>query len=35
MFEEVKTRLEAQIKKTGGNPNEGNAPINPDEPQIQ
>jgi hypothetical protein len=35
MFEEVKTRLEAQIKKTGGNPNEGNATINPDEPQIQ
>ena len=35
MFEEVKTRLEEQIKKTGGNPNEGNTPINSDVPQVQ
>lgn len=35
MFEEVKTRLEEQVKKIGGNSNEGNAPINPDVPQVQ
>ncbi|MFN3753074.1 DUF4296 domain-containing protein [Flavobacterium sp.] len=35
MFEEVKSRLEEQTKKAGGNPIEGNTPINPDVPQVQ
>ena len=35
MFEEVKSRLEKQIQKIGGNPNEVGAPINPETPQVQ
>ena len=35
MFEEVKSRLEKQIQKIGGNPNEGGATINPETPQVQ
>ena len=35
MFEEVKSRLEKQTKKIGGNSNEGGATINPETPQVQ
>lgn len=35
MFEEVKTKLEEQTKKMGGNPNEKNPPPLPDAPQVQ
>lgn len=35
MFEEVKSRLEKQIQKIGGNPNEVGAPINTETPQVQ
>lgn len=35
MFEEVKSRLEKQTQKIGGNPNEVGAPINPETPQVQ
>lgn len=35
MFEEVKTRLEEETKKAGGNPNETVVPINPEVPQVQ
>jgi len=35
MFEEVKTRLEEQTKKMGGNPNDSSVPPNPETPQVQ
>ena len=35
MFEEVKSRLEKQTKKIGGNSNEGGATINSETPQVQ
>lgn len=35
MFEVVKSRLEKQTKKIGGNSNEGGATINSETPQVQ